>query len=126
MAVRMGRRQLRGRFKCTYKNIFPEPLFVSTINLMQIEFDRYKRDRTLAERGLDFARATEAFAGHHYTMEDGREDHGELRCITIGKLDDRMIVMVWTPRGKARRIISMRKANEREPTRYPYRMDGSG
>ncbi len=31
--------------------------------------------------------------------------------------------MVWTPRGEARRIISMRKANERKQTRYAHRMD---
>jgi uncharacterized DUF497 family protein len=33
-------------------------------------------------------------------------------------LDDGMIVMVWTPRGEVRRIISMRKANDREKTLY--------
>ncbi len=32
----------------------------------------------------------------------------------MGKLAGRMVVMVWTPRGEARRMISMRKANERE------------
>jgi uncharacterized DUF497 family protein len=34
----------------------------------------------------------------------------------------RMVVMVWTPRGEARRIISMRKANEREQTQYRSRL----
>ena len=33
-------------------------------------------------------------------------------------VDDDMIVMVWTPRGEVRRIISMRKANDREKTLY--------
>ena len=33
---------------------------------------------------------------------------------TAGLLQGRMVVLVWTPRGTARRIISMRKANERE------------
>ena len=35
-----------------------------------------------------------------------------------GVLDGRMVVMVWTPRGEVRRIISMRKANEREIARF--------
>ena len=35
-----------------------------------------------------------------------------------GWLDDDMIVMVWTPRGEVRRMISMRKANDREKTLY--------
>ena len=89
---------------------------------MEIEFDPVKRNRTLAERGLDFARASESFAGHHFTAEDMREDYLEQRFITVGLLDKRMVVMVWTPRGDARRIISMRKANEREQKRYAQRL----
>lgn len=90
---------------------------------MEIEFDAYKRDKTLTERALDFARAAEVFAGRHFTVEDSREDYGELRYVTVGKLDGRMVVMVWTPRGEARRIVSMRKANDREQARYAYRLD---
>jgi len=90
---------------------------------MQIEFDPEKRDKTLAERGLDFVRVGEMFAGRHFTLEDTREDYSEPRYITVGKLDGRMVVTVWTPRGEARRIISMRKANEREQTRYEQRLD---
>ncbi len=90
---------------------------------MEIEFDTGKRDKALTERGLDFDRAVEVFAGHHFTVEDVREDYSEPRFITVGKLDGRMVVMVWTPRGEARRIISMRKANEREQTHYINRLD---
>ncbi|MDA8389208.1 MAG: BrnT family toxin [Gammaproteobacteria bacterium] len=90
---------------------------------MEIDFDPDKRDKTMAERGLDFSHADEVFAGRHFTAEDMREDYGELRYITVGKLDGRMVVMVWTPRGEARCIISMRKANEREQARYAHRVD---
>ena len=90
---------------------------------MEIDFDPEKRTRTLAERGLDFSRAVEVFAGHHFTAEDTRGGYSEPRFITVGKLDDRMVVMVWTPRGEVRRIISMRKANEREQTRYAGHLD---
>ncbi|WP_323016220.1 BrnT family toxin [Castellaniella sp.] len=90
---------------------------------MEIEFDPEKRDKTLTERGLDFARADEVFAGRHFTLEDTRENYSEPRYITVGKLDNRMVVTVWTPRDEARRIISMRKANEREQTRYAHRLD---
>ena len=85
---------------------------------MLIEFDADKRDTTLSQRGLDFARAAEIFAGRHYTGEDLREDYAEPRYITVGLLDGRMVVMVWTPRGEARRIISLREANEREQKHY--------
>jgi uncharacterized DUF497 family protein len=85
---------------------------------MKVEFDPVKRDKTLAERGLDFARAGEVFAGRHFTAEDTREDYSETRLITVGTLKGRMVVIVWTQRGEVRRIISMRKANEREYARY--------
>jgi hypothetical protein len=61
---------------------------------MKITFDPAKRDVTLKERGLDFARAGEIFAGHHFTLEDVRRDYRETRFITVGKMDDRMVVMV--------------------------------
>lgn len=96
---------------------------VTTITKVQIEFDPDKRAKTLSERGLDFARAGEVFAGRHFTAEDSREDYSEPRYITLGKLDGRMVVMVWTPRGEVRRIVSMRKANEREQARYAHRVD---
>jgi uncharacterized protein len=84
---------------------------------MQIEFDPTKRDKTLEERGLDFAQAGLVFAGKHLTREDIREDYDEQRFQTAGWLDDRIVILVWTPRGKARRIISMRKAHERDITK---------
>ena len=89
---------------------------------MEIEFDPDKRAVTLQQRGLDFALAAEVFAKHHFTAPDLREDYGEDRFITVGLLDTRMVVMVWTPRGEARRIISMRKANGREQTRYAQKL----
>jgi uncharacterized DUF497 family protein len=90
---------------------------------MQLEFDPAKRQKTLLERDLDFADAGEVFSGHHFTAEDLRGEYDEPRFITVGKLKGRMVVVVWTPRGKNRRIISMRKANEREQTRYRHRLD---
>jgi uncharacterized DUF497 family protein len=81
---------------------------------MEIEFDPVKRDQTLQERGLDFARAGEVFAGRHLTMKDDRKEYEEARFQTAGRLDGRIVMVVWTPRGAARRIISMRKVNERE------------
>lgn len=64
------------------------------------------------------ARADEVLAGATLTVEDDRQDYGEDRFITIGFLDATMVVLVWTPRDGAHRIISMRKANERERALY--------
>lgn len=85
---------------------------------MVIEFDIVKREQTLLERGLDFADSDKVFAGLHFVARDDRYDYGEERFITVGLLDSRMVVIVWTPRNDARRIISMRYANDREISRY--------
>ncbi|MDE0152357.1 MAG: BrnT family toxin [Gammaproteobacteria bacterium] len=58
------------------------------------------------------------FEGTTLTDEDDRRNCGEARFITIGFLDGKMLVLAWTPRDGAYRIISMRKANERERKRY--------
>lgn len=92
---------------------------------MRITFDPSKRERTLAERGLDFAHAAAVFDGDHLTFEDDRQDYGERRLITIGRLTDRMVVPAWTPRGGARHVISMWKANDREQRRYEDRLGRS-
>jgi uncharacterized DUF497 family protein len=85
---------------------------------MRVEFDQAKREVTLTERGLDFADAVSVFNGRSITFEDERRAYGESRFITIGELGERMVVVVWTPRGDARRVISMRRANEREQALY--------
>lgn len=89
---------------------------------MRITFDPDKRDRTLAERGLDFADAAEVFAGVTLDSPDSRKDYGETRIITAGHLRGRLVIVVWTPRGDARHVISMRKANEREKARFGQRL----
>jgi len=81
---------------------------------VKIEFDGPKQVATLAEPGLDFARADDVFASKHLTRIDSRQDYAEDRFATTGWLDGRLVILVCTPRGEARRIISMRKANERE------------
>ena len=81
---------------------------------MQIEYDPAKRDATLLKRGLDMVDAVEIFETEILTVEDDRIDYGEPRFLTVGYLRGRMMFVAWTPRGNARRVISMRKANDRE------------
>jgi uncharacterized DUF497 family protein len=89
---------------------------------MELTWDEAKRQRTLAERGLDFADAVEVFKGPTYTFPDDRKDYGEPRFITVGFLRGRMVVLVVTPRGDAKHIISMRKANDREIKKFQDRL----
>lgn len=82
---------------------------------MKFEYDRKKRQATIEERGLDFEDAPIIFAGsRRITWQDSRQDYGEIREITLGELAGRLVIIVHTQRAKATRIISMRKANEKE------------
>lgn len=85
---------------------------------MVITYDPAKREITLRERGLDFDDAATVFTGIHATLGADRKDFGEPRFITAGFLKGRMVVLVWTPRGKTRRVISMRFAHEKEEKRW--------
>ncbi|WP_231970313.1 BrnT family toxin [Polynucleobacter necessarius] len=87
-----------------------------------IEFDPQKRLQTLLLRDLDFARAGEIFADATATFVDVRSHYGECRYVTYGFLDDRLTVLVWTRREKKIRVISMRRANERENKKYSQRV----
>ena len=64
------------------------------------------------------AGASLVFAGATLTVEDDRQDYGEVRYVTIGVLEATMAVIVWTRRNDARRIISLRRASERERRLY--------
>lgn len=85
---------------------------------MAITYDSAKRDRTLAERGLDFEAAELLFSRPRVTFLDDRRDYGEERLVTVGFLAGRMVVACGTPRNDDRPMFSMRKANAREQKRY--------
>ena len=88
-----------------------------------ITYDPRKRAETLANRKLDFDDAAQVFAGKHLQIEDDRRDYGETRWITVGRLNRQVVIVVWTPRGEARRIISMRKCNAKEREKYLAHLD---
>ena len=93
---------------------------------MRVTFDPAKRVRTLDERGLDFEDAELVFAGLTIEIDDTRRNYGERRIICYGILAGRIVVVGYTPRGSARHVFSMRKANDREKARLaPYLEVGS-
>ena len=63
------------------------------------------------------------FEGKVLNIPDQRRDYGEPRIITVGWLRGRMVIVVWTPRGTTRHVISMRKANAREKARFGKRLE---
>ena len=90
---------------------------------MIISFDETKRVGTLRERGLDFADAGRVFDGPKFTLGDDRFEYPERRFQTYGLIDNRLVMIAWTPTDNGIRVISMRKCNEREQEAFTARLD---
>jgi hypothetical protein len=50
--------------------------------------------------------------------QDTRRDYGEVRMIALGAIGERLYCVVYVDRNDARRIISLRNANNREKKLY--------
>lgn len=90
---------------------------------MELEWDEDKRQWTLENRRLDFADVERFEFSTLRTQPDFRQDYGEQRFNSIGYLDGVICTFCWTPRNGRIRIISLRKANDRERKSYEARQD---
>jgi uncharacterized DUF497 family protein len=89
---------------------------------MQFEWDEAKSEACFRNRGFDFAYAAFAFADpDRMVRQDSRYSYGEDRYQLIGRIEGRLFVLVYTPRNDVMRIISARKANQREVKLYENR-----
>ncbi|MDA1353673.1 MAG: BrnT family toxin [bacterium] len=87
---------------------------------MGFEWDNRKRHQNLHKHGLDFADAVFVF-DDVYRIErfDKWFLYSECRYQTIGCIAGRFVVfVVWTQRGRDRRIISARLAHRKERNLY--------
>ena len=80
------------------------------------EWDEAKRLATLEKHGIDLVRAAEVFSTPHVVLP-GRSDI-ETRQVAVGEVGGRIIAVVFTMRGKVRRLISARRAREDERENY--------
>ena len=85
---------------------------------MAISYDPAKNDRNIAERGISFELAADFEWSSAFVVEDRRENYGEPRFQAIGFIENRLHVLVFTPRAGLVHVISLRKANLREVMRY--------
>ena len=86
-----------------------------------VEFDPVKDAENQRKRGLPFRVSQLVFDGPFIEEEDKRRGYPETRFVATGPIadfGDRIFVVVYTWRGNNRRIISFRKANDREIRRY--------
>ncbi len=86
--------------------------------MADFEWDANKESQNVGEHGIDFTSAPLIWDGFVSEWPDNRRDYGEARFVAFGVVGDRILAVVYTPRGYARRIISARIAHRRERRLY--------
>lgn len=81
---------------------------------MAIVFDPAKNAHNIATRGISFEEAAAFDWSASSIGRDLRRDYGEDRYIAVGPIRDRLHILVFTLRGADIRVISLRRANDRE------------
>ena len=85
---------------------------------MRITFDPSKNERNIRERGLSFELASEFDFETARVQADSRQEYGEVRYVALGNLNGRLHVLCFTETSDGIRVISFRKANDREVKHY--------
>jgi hypothetical protein len=87
---------------------------------MDFTWDEKKNQLNIKKHGFDFADANQVFDNILLAALDNSQDYGEDRWISIGMLHNgTAVVVVFTEEeNDVIRIISMRKANKNEKTKY--------
>ena len=85
---------------------------------MEFTSSEAKRAANLKAHGLDFVDAPLVFEGVTFTFEDDRFSYGEQRFVTLGLLAGVPVSLVHTETDHEIRVISFRKATNREAQIY--------
>lgn len=85
---------------------------------MRITYDPAKDEANSHKHGVSLERATEFEWSTAGIIEDARREYSEQRFIAVGYLNNRLHVLCFTPIAGGIRVISFRKANAREASRY--------
>lgn len=93
-------------------------LFVCTLLRVRVSYDPAKNERNVRERGLSFDEAANFEFESALVFVDARHDYGETRYVALGMLGDRVHVLCFAETAEGIRVISFRKANTREVSRY--------
>ncbi|MBP0618067.1 BrnT family toxin [Jiella mangrovi] len=86
--------------------------------MVEFDWDETKRAANVAKHGVDFTLARQIDLDAADIEVDDRRDYGEVRLMARAEIEDRLYVMIFTYRGDVVRVISLRKANDREVLRY--------
>ncbi len=81
---------------------------------MKIEYDPEKSASNKSKHGIDFEEAKELFNDPNLLEIPAQDIKGEARFLLIGKIRGKHWAAVITYRNKATRIISVRRARQKE------------
>ena len=85
---------------------------------MKFEWVENKRLKNIRKHGIDFVGCDSIFDGYTVTIEDDRYHYDERRFITLGLLENRVVVVAHTETEKVIHIISVRKTKRHEQKAY--------
>ena len=100
-------------------------ILVNRISTSKIEFDPAKDEANVQKHGVSLAIAIELDWNTALTWFDARRTYGEPRQCALAVLGDRLYFVAFVDRGECRRIISLRKTNNREKLLYANTFDAS-
>ncbi len=82
---------------------------------MVFEWDERKNRLNIEKHGINFDTAKKIFEGPVLTWADDRKNYGEIREISLGKVEGQVLLTVaHTDRSECIRIISARVASQKE------------
>jgi uncharacterized DUF497 family protein len=90
---------------------------------MKYTFDPIKDKTNLTKHGLSLSEAECLAWDEALSWIDMRRDYGEVRMIALVPMKQRLYYVVYVNKKVNRRIISLRKANNREIQRYEEEID---
>ena len=85
---------------------------------MEFDWDEPKRVANLEKHGLDFADVAALAWETARVLVDDRRDYGEVRYRAVGLYKGRPHFVAFAIRGQKIRLISFRRANDKEVTLY--------
>lgn len=84
--------------------------------LVDLEWDVAKNESNIAKHGIDFDHALTISDDEHFIFSSDRAL--EKRWLAVGKLEAKLIAVIFTVRGNKVRIISARRARKHEERAY--------
>jgi uncharacterized DUF497 family protein len=85
---------------------------------MTFEWDEVKAEANLEKHGVGFPLARRVFLDINRLEYEDDGAYDERRWIVIGLVDDQILLVVYTMRGDAYRLISARRAERNEREEY--------